>query len=85
MLKTIIDKLDTTLYVQIWENRIKATNISTGKIFDEKPLMAITLNSKGQKQIEAIGNNASLATGDNVETINPFSHERSLFSNFEIG
>ena len=82
MLKKIFD---TTFYVQIWENRLKVTNISTGAVFDEKPIMAITINRKGYKLIEAFGNAASFANGDSVKIINPFSHERSLFSNFEIG
>ncbi|MCK5829788.1 MAG: rod shape-determining protein [Methylococcales bacterium] len=85
MFKHLIDYFDTSLYVQIWEKRIKVTNISASDIYDEKPLIAISTNKKGNKIIEAIGNEASLVSGDNIEIINPFSHTRSLISNFEMG
>ena len=85
MLTKFIDSLNTILYVQIWENRIKVTNILTGDIFDEKPLIAISIDKKGQKFIVAVGNNSFLSSGANIAIINPFSHIRSLIANFEIG
>jgi len=85
MLNKLSSNFDSQIYIQIWENRIKATNIETGKIYDEKPLLAISLNDKGENVIEAVGNDAHFRTGSNIEVINPFSHERSLISNFEIG
>lgn len=85
--KQIPNKVSTTLYVQIWENRIKVTDISTGNIFDEEPLIAIQRNSKGKKVIVAVGNSASLPAykKEGIEIINPFFHIRSLLSSFETG
>jgi len=85
MLTKLSSNFDAQIYIQIWENRIKATNIKTGKVYDEKPLLAISLNEKGTKVIEAIGNDALFKENSKIEVINPFSHKRSLISNFEIG
>jgi len=85
MLNKLSSNFDAQIYIQIWENRIKATNIKTGKVYDEKPLLAISLNEKGTKLIEAVGNDALFAENSKIKVINPFSHERSLISNFEIG
>ncbi len=85
MLKRLIDSFDTTLYIQVWEKRIKVTNISTGTVFNEKPLVAISTDIKGKKIIEAVGNKSSLLTGEGIKIINPFSHIRTLISNFEVG
>ena len=85
MLNNLLNNFDSVIYIQIWENRIKATNIKTEQTFDEKPLLAIALNNKGAKIIEAVGNDAQLVTAKDTQIINPFSHKRSLISNFEIG
>ena len=85
MLINIINRYKTILYVQIWEKRIKVSNIESKKIYDEQPLVAIESDKKGKKTITAIGNNASsLALKDNTVVINPFSHPRVLFSDFEV-
>lgn len=84
-MKFNIGKLDSTIYVQIWENRIKAVNLSNGKYFDEKPLLAFTSNSKGVHTVKAFGNNAGSCHCDDCEIINPFSHPRSIIANFTIG
>jgi rod shape-determining protein MreB len=74
-----------TLYIQIWENRIKAVALQTGAVFDEQPLVAIKRDAKGVQSIAAIGNAAlSLKTSDS-ECINPFSHPRTLLANFTVG
>ena len=85
MINKLLSKIDSTFYVQIWKNRIKVTNIKTGKVFDEKPLVAVFEDEKKIKKIEAIGNNAALSVGKNITVTNPFNHERSLLSNFVIG
>lgn len=84
MIDKFIDKYSSTFYVQIWERKIKVTDIASKKVFEDKPLIAIS-NNNGSKQVEAFGNSATLIKGKNIEVINPFSHERSLLSNFEIG
>jgi rod shape-determining protein MreB and related proteins len=86
MLKYIIGKFSATLYIQILEARIKATDIKTGATFDEKLLVAIRTNNKGFKSILAIGIKAIYAESENnIKIVNPFSHPRTLLSDFEIG
>lgn len=84
MIKKFINSFGTTMYVQIWEKRIKVTNIKTGKLYDEAPLAAVETINKGKKTITAVGNNAALVMGKNIEVINPFSHPRVLFSDFHV-
>ena len=83
MIKNILDKFGTVLYVQIWERRIKVTDITTQKVFDEKALVAVR-NENGKKSIEAVGNNATLVSNENISVSKPFSHERLLLSNFTL-
>ena len=86
MLNNLFKKFRTTLYIQIWEKRIKVTHIQTKKIYDEQPLVAIETDKKGKKIIAAIGNSArSFESKDNTIVVNPFSHPRVLFSDFEAG
>ncbi len=73
-----------TLYVQIWENRIKVTDVGDNRIYDEAPLVAIGDNQKGERIVLAIGNSASSATGEKVQVVNPFSHPRVLLSDFTV-
>ncbi|MCW8929066.1 MAG: rod shape-determining protein [Gammaproteobacteria bacterium] len=79
----IVKKFSTILYVQIWENRIKVTDIVSGNIYDEKPLIATQKNNKGEVIVIAVGNSAELIECD-LQTVitNPFSHPRTLLSNF---
>ena len=84
MLNFIVDRFSTNLYIQIWEDRIKVTDINTGDTYDEQPLVAVKTTNKGHKVITAIGNNAVQAQSDkDTKVINPFSHPRTLFSDFE--
>ncbi len=85
MLRHLFNKFGTTVYVQIWEHRLKLTDIRTGKIFDEKPLVAIEGKKEGQPVVVAVGNSAALAVGEDVKVVNPFSHPRVLFSDFTVG
>ncbi|NMP16335.1 rod shape-determining protein [Thalassotalea sp. Y01] len=78
MIRSIINKFGSTLYVQIWENRIRVVDIQTNKVFDEKPLLQLETRKNGEKKIIAIGNAAY------VNPLNPFSHPRALLSNFFV-
>ncbi len=78
MIRNFINKWGTTLYVQIWENRIKVTDINTNKIFDEKPLVQVEVKKNGVHVITAIGDAA------NFNSTNPFSHPRVLFADFFV-
>ena len=79
MIKNIINKFGTILYVQIWENRIKVSDVMTSKGFDEKPLVELDLTKKNNIRVVAFGNEAG------ATSVNPFSHPRVLFSDFSVG
>ncbi len=73
------------LYVQIWENRLKISNITSKEVYDEAPLIALKNDKKGQPVVEAIGNSVGAIGFDQVvEVINPFSHPRLLVNNFQL-
>lgn len=79
MIRRFINKFGSTLYVQIWENRIRVVDIETNEVFDEKPLLQIEARKSGAKDVTAIGNKA------NVNPLNPFSHPRALLKDFFLG
>lgn len=85
MLEKLLQKISSTLYVQIWESRIRVSLLGSEQVFDEKPHVAI--RTVGGKQIvDAVGNNAVVAgVEDGVEVVNPFSHPRQLLSDFQVG
>ena len=85
MLNALKKMMGSTMYVQIWENRLKITNIDTGAIFDEEPVLAIKKTNKGQPTITAFGNKASSEIAEDIEHVNPFSHPRSLIADFTAG
>lgn len=85
MLRQLINRFGTTVYAQIWENRLKLSDISTGEIFDVKPLVAIESDHKGKLTVINVGNAAASEVGKNINVINPFSHPRVLFSDFFVG
>jgi len=79
IIRHFINRFGTTLYIQIWENRIRAVDLETNNIFDEKPLLQVETNKHGKKCVTAFGNDAYR------DPINPFSHPRTLLNNFYIG
>lgn len=81
MFNKLIDRLGTTLYVQIWEKRIRVTDIRSGSIFDEAPLVAVE-KKNGRSTVAAVGSRAYSVSGKNIEIVDPFSHPRSLISDF---
>ncbi|WP_237065173.1 rod shape-determining protein [Microbulbifer guangxiensis] len=81
-MKDLIKGSDSTLYMQLWEKRIRVTDIDSGRIFDEAPLVAIRKGKRRGKRV-ALGNRASSASSAEVEVINPFSHPRSLLAHFK--
>ena len=83
MIKHLINKFGTTIYIQIWENRIKVVDTISGVVFDEAPLVAIETTKSGQEVIIAAGNSAkSITVNSNVIVVNPFSHPRALLNDF---
>ncbi len=83
MLQKISDLFETTLYIQIWTNRIKAVDIKYQKTFDEKALLAVSKDAKNRLKIIAFGDNVrSIPRTDGVDMIMPFQHPRTLCSDF---
>ncbi len=88
MIERFLQSLGSILYVQIWESRLRITNIKTGEIYDDEPLMAIRITSKRNKEIReiiAIGSKSKSLLSSDTKIINPFSHPRVLFANFSGG
>lgn len=80
MYRKIFINLRGILYVQIWENRLKVTNIMNQKTFDQAPNIAIKTEVKGGKKITAYGNDALSISDNNTVSYNPFSHPRMLLA-----
>jgi rod shape-determining protein MreB len=85
MLRRILSHFASVVYVQIWENRLKVTDISTGEVFDDAPYVIIKTSDKGEKIISGIGSIANQNLASNEISVNPFSHPRVLFSDFYVG
>lgn len=84
MLNWIRKLFPSTVYIQIWENRIKINRIGSNNYFDEKPYIAIDSSDKSHSTVSAVGSKAYYLTPNaDVEVINPFSHPRLLVSDFE--
>jgi len=77
-------KLSNDLYIQVWENRIKVTNIQTKEIYKQKPLMAIETKANGSKIVFAIGDSCESLDKRKYQVINPFSHPRVLLNDFLV-
>ncbi len=85
MFRRIINSYGTTLYVQIWEKRLKVVDISTGEVFDEQPLLLIDKSDPKNLTVVSFGNKASsMLLKNNTEIINPFSHPRVLCADFFV-
>ncbi|MCH8497043.1 MAG: lysozyme inhibitor LprI family protein [Marinobacter sp.] len=77
--------ISPTLYIQIWEHRLKVTNLKTGQVYEDAPLVAIETSPRGDKKVAAIGAAAGqLPLRSNIELVNPFSHARTLLNDFVI-
>ncbi|WP_432462897.1 MULTISPECIES: rod shape-determining protein MreB [unclassified Agarivorans] len=85
MLNRILSRFASVLYVQIWENRIKVTDVLKNECFDDSPIVVIQTAENGAKTISGIGKKASQILKPNEMAVNPFSHPRVLFSDFYVG
>lgn len=81
----IRSKFSYDLYIQVWENRIKASYIQTKEVYDQAPLMAIKTTKKGEKVVADIGNSCKSLDSNKYQIINPFSHPRMLLNDFQVG
>lgn len=84
MFREFVKDFNLVLYIQIWKDRIKATNIKTGKIYNEPALLAIERNTEGQNIVSGVGNSIKNNNNPNIKVINPFSHPRVLINDFPI-
>ncbi len=74
-----------TCYVQIWGERIRLTDVATGDVLNERPLVAVEDDGGGRRRIVAFGDDASAHARRGAEVINPFSHPRVLIAHFDAG
>ena len=81
---SLFGNLGNTLYVQIWEKRIKVTDVKTSNVYDQAPLLVIERDEKEQPIIKAIGDQATSYNSPTAERINPFSHPRVLVADFTV-
>ncbi|WP_415891751.1 hypothetical protein ACMXYN_10350 [Neptuniibacter sp. PT8_73] len=80
MLINAMANLRGILHVQIWENRLKVTNLLSNSVFDQAPNIAIKTKAKGGKEITAYGNEALVTLDKDTISYNPFSHPRMLLA-----
>ncbi|MBQ4834891.1 MULTISPECIES: rod shape-determining protein [Pseudoalteromonas] len=77
-------KLSNDLYIQVWENRIKVSNIQSKEVYDQEPLLAVEVKPNGAKQVVAIGSACKNLDKKKYIVANPFSHPRVLLADFYI-
>ncbi len=73
-------KLRGVLDVQIWESRLKVTNLLNDNVFDQAPNIAIKTEAKGNQTITAYGDDALTIIDKDTVSFNPFSHPRMLLA-----
>jgi len=85
MLNYIRKKLGKTLYVQVWEHCVKVTDVASQETYEIEPLVAIETRPNGNKIVSDIGSQTRQHKSSNIQIVNPFSHPRTLLSDFHIG
>lgn len=85
MLSNLRSRFAPSMYMQIWEHRLKVTDTAKRTSFDDYPVVVIKTTDKGQKLISGIGKEASKNLQQDEIAVNPFSHPRVLFSDFYVG
>ncbi|AEE23752.1 hypothetical protein Glaag_2814 [Glaciecola sp. 4H-3-7+YE-5] len=85
MFSKLIKRFSSVLYVQIWEGRLKVTDVANNESFDDSPIVVIQNQAKGKKVISGIGKRAASSLKENEVAVNPFSHPRALLSDFFVG
>lgn len=84
-LKKLQARFSPTLYVQIREHRLRVTNLTSGQIYEDEPLVAIETKPDNSKVVTALGQaSRQLPLRSNFELINPFSHPRTLLTDFIV-
>lgn len=76
MIKKILNHFRPIFYIQVWEKRIRVTNVKTREVINEIPQLLI---EKVSNQVLAYGTKAIISDNQS-ELINPFSHPRTLIA-----
>lgn len=83
MLKHVQQMFRATIYIQLWEERLRLVDIDSGMVFDEKPYLAVDKSKPEKFKMVAIGDAAVLTNkSDHISVLNPFSHLRILCGDF---
>ena len=85
MLKQLINKSGTTIYIQIWSTKIRLVDFNTKNIFEDEPVLVVDKTKIGAASAIGIGRTALLTAPPGCEAVNPFSHPRVLFADFAVG
>lgn len=72
------------LYVQVWEKRLKVTNLVTGNVFDEPPFVVIKMSASSGRRVVAVGDQISTTMEYDTFSCNPFSHPRMLLADLAV-
>jgi rod shape-determining protein MreB len=80
----MFDILKTPLYIRLSPFRLTVRNVKTGEFISEVPEIAISRGPK-PKVLGAGDEAAPYKSSKSAEVLNPFSHPRSLVSNFTAG
>lgn len=81
---SLLARLSPCFYVQIRASRLTVTNTTTGERWDQAPLLALESNAKGGKTVLTIGDEAKKRVDAGIEVVNPFTHPRTLISDFSL-
>ena len=73
---------DRTFHIQLWKNLLRITDNTSQEIFEFLPLIAYSIDSKGDGKLLAIGSEAQVRSGENITVINPMLHPRVIIDNF---
>ncbi|MEZ9524385.1 hypothetical protein [Enterovibrio norvegicus] len=74
----------STLYVQIWNDRLRILDGKTGNTFDESPLVAWHADKPWRKRFAGFGDEVKTLDENHIIK-NPFDHPRSLIADIETG
>lgn len=84
MIGQVRDWLSTgPLYVRIASDRLTVRDVSSGRVFDDEPVLAV--KREAPHRIEAVGGRQSrraVGSQPGLELVNPFDHPRSLLDDF---
>ncbi|NDY72834.1 hypothetical protein DO021_15135 [Desulfobacter hydrogenophilus] len=86
MIDSIINKFfKKTIYIKFSDEWISVKHVETGNTIEDKPLLAIKQNQKGENIVYAIGSEVEQLPNDTTISIhNGFSHPRVCINDFEI-